>query len=219
MTKLEEDLSNLVTSLSRKIGEDLKKDCETPSPKGYPYIPFCTRNFVKALTFIMDDIRETEPLAFAKRNKTFVDYGAGIGIMVDIASKMNFHATGIEINDTAIKYSERICQVEVYKGDLTNIKTFDQKEYDVVYFYCPFHEHTTECTFELNALNTVKIGGYVIAPAPSKTFHIHTGIRSNWVGFMEKASDTYRSLYKKYKNFKEVEGFNYLSQYILKRIK
>lgn len=204
---------NIIDRLSQafKHSEQGSKNSQAIRENGsWHYIPFNTQAFISALEIVDIKLR-------GKDNLTFVDYGCGIGATLSIAASMGFSAVGYEINEDLFciacmnftfsnGYNE-YGHVEVNKADLESESVYKNKQYDVVYFYCPFNSNRKEDSFELKALDTVKIGGYLICPLPSRCPEAWNKLEnSNYYS-------EYNELIRKLKNFEKVE------HHIFKRIK
>lgn len=129
----------------------------------YPYIPFYFQRFTEILDLL------TEKIKVYTSHPQFMDYGCGPGLTCHYTKQLGFLVHGIEYNKKLIpKYNGYI-----YEGDLEDEDTlFPLKDkFDVVYWYSPFNDPVKEILFEIRALNTVKIGGYVICPDPGFAYN------------------------------------------------
>lgn len=160
MKTAEERLISCIDYLTKYIANKNRKSINTGS---YPYIPFNFTNFTRVLNFVKDLIKTDYP--------TFIDYGCGVGVTCNYASQLGFITHGIEYDKELISpYSDYIIKV----GNLEDEDLlFSRRQlYDVVYYWSPFTDFKKEIIFETRALETVKVGGYVISPSPGKAFEI-----------------------------------------------
>lgn len=194
--QLVDKLNDLISRQSRE------KEFILGKSKSFPYIPFDLRHFVEILSFINDLINF--------KNKTFIDYGCGIGLTCDVAQMMGFHTSGVEYNKDLI-YPVRLLREEYILADLKQEETWKKVgKYNVVYFYSPFKDADEEVSFEMNALETCKKDGYVICPRPGKAYDFKRYGK-------EYDNAKYKDFHKLLNSFKIVNSpHNYP---ILKRIK
>lgn len=222
ITNNESMLLNIIDSISRGRSDEIKrskyKDFEFNKSGSYPYIPIAGRIFFESILAVKNAINLITPFDIStliKNKPTFVDYGAGTGIPMRIAEYLGFRSNGIEIDDECIKnavwYSNKGNAFYLEKADLIDFNTFVGRLYDVVYYYCPFLNPDKELEFELNAIKTVKVGGYIIAPYPGllATYHLNHRSRYNYgLNYENKIV-----FYNQMKNFEHIQDF------IFKRIK
>lgn len=137
-----------------------------PHEGSYAFIPLMYSYFIKLLTIV-------KPLLNLNINKmpTFVDYGAGVGWTLYVANQFGFKAEGYEIQKELIEYFYYPLSSKLVYGDLRTDEPF-KENYDVVYFYSPFSDSKSEIEFEIKALKTVKVGGYVICPVPAQILRV-----------------------------------------------
>lgn len=196
-------LYQLIYELNHYISRKSRnKEFEQDKLKSYPYIPFNVQYFVEILSFVNNLIELKE--------KNFIDYGCGVGLTCTIAQMMSFHATGVEYDKDLI-YPVKWPRGEYILADLKEEETWKKlHRYNVVYFYSPFKNIDQEILFEINALETCKVNGYVICPPPGDAFEFKKyGVEIDNV--------QYKDFHKLLNSFKIV---NSPRQYpILKRIK
>jgi len=136
------------------INEYQNKLMTKSNSTSHGYIPLSIDVFYRSLNICKSNINNPRP--------SFVDFGCGPGILVQIAKEMGFNAIGYEINGYLIDLLGY--HRDIINGDLSNQNLF-KKEYDVVYFFQPFTDTTKEVEFEINAFKSTKVGGYMIIPA------------------------------------------------------
>lgn len=209
-------LLNTLTTFSYRYKETNYRNnniSETSNKNGsYPYIPF-------NMPWLYQDLIDIEKFT-SKRKKDgirplFIDYGCGIGTTLAVARMFDYTCYGIEIHKQYIK--DKVCtdygDCFIDEGDLTNPDTFHKDKYDVVYFYSPFWGDEQEYTFEMRALDAVKISGFVIAPSPSRMGavfqHTIAGGNLELEPHQLKFSKNFLNLAKKCKNFKKVGSHIY----------
>lgn len=87
---------------------------------------------------------------------TFVDYGCGPGIIVEMAKQLGFTSTGIDIVPEYIEFARLGLGLKdnIIQGDILKPKTF--KPMDVVYFWLPLADEKLEEKFEKMAIKSCK---------------------------------------------------------------
>lgn len=192
-----EHLLNLIYNLT-KTYESLQRKVRSPqevrTEGSFEYVPFSAK-------FLYQNLKVIEKLMENKGKTTskplFIDYGCGIGATLAIAKMFGYDCRGIEINKDYIR--DWVCYdpyCQITEGDLTNKEIYEKFHYDLVYYYCPFTNHTKELAFEIEALSTVKIGGFVIAPSPGYLMRMFDGGRPR---------EDEMSLYKASRDFKQLD--------------
>lgn len=225
LTDNERILTYIIDSFcrSKEIENRPKYEDRLKRKGSYSYIPFDTNYFYAYIATVRSKIMEQKGLTSldestqVQKRPTFIDYGAGIGVTVKIAERLGFFTTGIEIDDKLINLCNTGYGAKIVRGDLTKPTVFAGKSYDVVYFYCPFYDREKELEFELKAINTVKVGGYLIAP--------HPGLIEEYYGMFKTSFNTLNSKSKvkaelnKIKFYNKMKNFEKINSSIFKRIK
>jgi len=124
----------------------------------YTYVPLRLDTFIKALSRIKEDYYKLKGENAAK--PSFVDAGCGLGIKLIIAEGMGFNVTGIEIDHKIIKRAEEIFYPHRLNIECQDILEHDYSKYDVIYFYCPFHNRKKQAEFEQRIHSQMKPGAY-----------------------------------------------------------
>lgn len=218
ITTNEDVLLRVIDALCQKTGEKVKKliynNKEFDRVNSYSYIPIRSEQFFRSILIVKEALNFIKPfgrdIVTKKPRPTFVDYGAGIGGPMYFATQFGFHAYGIEIDDNCLNNCiTSNCKHDTYtfeleKGDLTDDTVFIDKSYDVVYYYCPFISSNKELEFELKAIKTVKVGGYIIAPYPGRLSEFYKYYKNKYIyGLDEDENKT--KFYNKMKNFEHVQ--------------
>lgn len=211
ITKNEDALISTINQLSEKMRWNIfdSSNVSVQRKRGeYDYIPYSFILFFQKILFVKDLILKSEPNSFTYEcSKSFIDYGCGVGLLMSISRGLGFYPYGFEINNCCIKNS--ISNVKI--GDLNDMNLYLNKSYDVVYYYSPFTDRKKEVSFEINAIKTVKINGYLIAPGPGLFGEFYRNRMSGYTLGIKTPED--RQLYNSCKNFKN------LGDDIFKRIK
>lgn len=181
--------------------------------ESYPFIPIDTTRLFYYLEFAYEELYKD------RRGEifNFVDYGAGIGNVLDFALGYGFTVKGFEVVE---EYLQSTNNIFIEKGDLTDPKVFSSKRkyYDVVYYYCPFLNSEKEIEFELRAIETLKIGGILIAPGPGRFSSFFSHRKHGWHGDIK--GENAKTLYNKTSNFEQLgEGKEWSYNEVFKRIK
>lgn len=220
MTENEQILLGVIHSLCTKRSDNIRK-IYSNAPDSYPYIPISINLFFKTILSVKERLKKEKSFDFNGYNPenekpTFMDYGAGIGVTMHIAKLLGFLPYGIEISQECLNESyfyNPSGRSFLEKLDLTDESTFLGRSYDIVYYYSPFSTNEKEIQFELNAIKTVKIGGYVIAPPPGRLREYIINYKNKYEFNLPTVKNYRTEFYNKMKNFEEVE------EYVFKRIK
>jgi hypothetical protein len=225
ITEREDILIKLINAQSGNQSEKLKPSSTVDRKESYPYIPYHIDILFEQLLFIKDKIIGEQKIpAFdcykqpAKGKFKFIDYGAGTGLNMYLATILGFESHGIEIDEETMKKCgfDRYSHLNFVKGDLNDKSLYKKDEYDIVFFYSPFHDKEKELNFELEAIKTLKIGGYLIAPHPGVFADFFNHRNNNYtVDLKSKKSQNF------YNQMKRFEKINIISDYspMFKRIK
>lgn len=214
ITEKERYLLSIIDSLTRSDSEKLKVTTTVNIKESYPYIPICFGRIFEYLLLVKSlIIKDLGILEFsyykppATGKPKFIDYGAGTGLNVCFASNLGFKACGIEIDEETMSRHgfDHYAVLDLRKGDLNDKQIYIKDEYDVVFFYSPFYNQDKEIQFELNAISTVKIGGYVICPGPGRMENFFDNYKKGYKGHLNPKRKYIVNFHNKMKNFEKVE--------------
>lgn len=132
----------------------------TDDGNSYTYVPLYLRTFIKALHHIKKNYYRRKGEDADK--PSFIDAGCGLGVKLIIADGMGFNVTGLEIDRKVIKRAEEIFYPKRLNIKCQNILDHDYSEYDVIYFYCPFHNGKKQVEFEQRIHSQMKPGAYLM---------------------------------------------------------
>lgn len=95
-----------------------------------------------------------------------LEIGSGSGHFLELCKQKNINATGLELNEKAIRESEQKA-IQVYKSTIQEFAINQQSEFDVVCFFQVL-EHIYDVKSFLNAaINCLKPGGKLIIAVPN----------------------------------------------------
>lgn len=144
----------------------------------------------------------------------FLDIGCGVGEKIYLASLFGlYHSYGLELREPLIQEGKQLlesishnCSRWDYTTSETwtpygnnncfiqaNALTFDYKDFDILYFYCPLHKSELQCQLEARIAETAKPGAIVMAILPYGVFA--TG--SDFGNWQCRSSGNYRYFVKK----------------------
>ena len=126
----------------------------------YTYVPLYLKTFITTLRLIKKDYYERNGEAAVR--PSFIDAGCGLGVKLIIAQGMGFDITGLEIDDKVLERAEEIFCIDKLNIHRQDILEHDYSEYDVVYFFCPFHNAEKEKEFERRIQSQMKPGAYLM---------------------------------------------------------
>lgn len=114
-----------------------------PKDGGYPYIPLPASSFWT----LFDEAHALFLKDFGRYPRTFLEVGCGYGVYTQIISRLGIRATGLELRKRYIARSKRLLSwhaANSYYWDRAiiqgNALKFDRYgDYDLIYFYQPFH--------------------------------------------------------------------------------
>lgn len=136
-----------------KENPTLVKDCCRQG--SYHYIPMPSQYILIEFLALKEWIRKQSTLKkpLIKRKCRFLDAGSGIGNILLLADAANLSTqyTGIEFNKPTLELSKKILghSKERFKLILGDIITYkDYNNFDIVYYYCPFHNPLLGIYFE-----------------------------------------------------------------------
>lgn len=163
MNKLNDKLFGILDDICfgiRELNNIDQKDID--EKQSFTYYPMDASILYNSLVFVNKLVK--------KENKTFVDYGCGIGLTLRIAKLLGFESIGYDLDKRIVRafnissyyYSNGLMKV----ADLRDSSIYTTK-FDVVYFWSPFVDRDLEREFELQALKTVKKSGFLMTTSPS----------------------------------------------------
>ena len=95
-----------------------------------------------------------------KEGMSFVDLGCGAGNVLKYANNIGYEVTGVEFNETLIKYLE---DYNYYTNDIKNLDKEFYKNYDVIYCYRPLKDE--ELIIYINkVIEYMGVGNYLVIP-------------------------------------------------------
>lgn len=174
-------LQDLITKyalpIEGKSYENSLKKMQAHKDKGrYLFVPY--RDIIQVieqLIFIKDILYKEQDVVlkndpFYRSNYLpykFVDAGCGLGFICHLAWNIGFKAYGIEIYDSYLKFCKKFYKKEILKYNPTtfireDILKHDYKQYDIIYYFCPFTAKNLERRFEKRVLDTMKKGAFLI---------------------------------------------------------
>lgn len=227
LNETESILIQIIDAITQGEASKLKEISEVNKKESYPYIPIGFGNILRSLLLVKQlilkdlNIPKFDHWSIPETGKPkFIDYGAGTGVNMYLALLMGFKPDGIEIDEKTLRSSEftKYSHLNLMKGDLNDDTIYKKNKYDVVFFYSPFHDHLKEIKFELNAISTVKIGGYVIPPSPGKMTGFFNCYKKNDRQCIRNDRQETILFYNKMKDFEQVNESVFHSS-IFKRIK
>ena len=124
----------------------------------YPFVAMDTRQAYEQLLLARDFLHDKHPGSDLR----FIDIGCGIGNIMLLAEMMGFSIFGIEKDtpsfETAIHLvgAEHVSQEDIWKFN-------NLGKYDLVYYFRPFCEKTSQLRFEKRIENQMKPGSVLIA--------------------------------------------------------
>lgn len=193
---LESDaLLNIMSLLISKLPKCKTTITSRQKDGAYSFIPISS-------SYVFNSIRFVKSL-LKGNGHTFIDYGAGFGIVVKIAEELGFDAKGIEIEKFYIENSISRYK-SIKEGDLNDLNLYLDKKFDVVYYYSPFEHRDKKEIFEIRAISTLNVGGYLIAPTPGVFASYFISRSKNEKYILDKGSECSKTLYNLAKNFDKV---------------
>ena len=123
----------------------------------YPYIPMSSRHVLSMFLALKKWIKQQStlknPLIKNKTEYKFLDAGSGIGNILLLASlaDLSTRYVGIEFNKPTLEASTKVLsgskkKFKVVYGDIITYKRYS--DFDIMYYYCPLHNHILEIYFE-----------------------------------------------------------------------
>jgi len=180
--RIAEEFTRMFANAAHRQERALKNEGagERGSKNGsFPFIPMGTQSVAKDFVLTADLIRQKsrkycEQPTHWMYNKTsyqltFLDAGCGIGNIMLIANMFGLGGEqhGIEYDkktiDAAHKflrtYSDRNNFV-IHHGDILTFPNY--KDYDIIYYYCPFSSYLLQAFFEERLEDEVKVGTIIM---------------------------------------------------------
>lgn len=158
----EEESDILFGIINRFIGYftlDSQKESQNDDSKEYPFVPMDTRQVFRQIQMAK---RHLECKKDGPHNSTFLDIGCGIGNILLFAEQMGLDVYGFEKDEYPCKIAlklfgkERVCQDDIWNYELYH-------NFDIIYYFRPFHDGPTQKKFEHYIEDQLKPGGILIA--------------------------------------------------------
>jgi len=105
--------------------------------------------------------------AFEKLGK-MLDVGAGTGVLVNVAKKFGWDATGIEFNKTAVEIGKKKFRINLIQGNLYELeKFFPEENFDLLSFYHVFEHIINPKSYLEYITKFLKPNGYMFVTVPN----------------------------------------------------
>jgi len=148
--------------INRFIGyftvDSVRESCNDTASE-YPFVPMDTRQMYRQLQLAADHLK-MKGLGGGK--PSFIDIGCGIGNVILVAEQMDFEVFGIEKDPYPCEVARRLMGEEkVAQKDIWSYDKF--ADFDVIYYFRPFHDGALQHKFEHMIEDTLKAGGILIA--------------------------------------------------------
>lgn len=148
--------------INRFIGyfsiESQKESCNDSTCE-YPFVAMDTRQMFNQIQLVANHLRKRGQQI---KSPSFIDIGCGIGNVILVAEQMEFEVFGIEKDPYPYKIARKLMGEEkVAPEDIWNYKKFG--DFDVIYYFRPFHDGKLQRKFEHMIEDTLKTGGVLIA--------------------------------------------------------
>jgi len=158
----DEEFDPLFGIINRFIGYftvDSVRESRNDTDSEYPFVPMDTRQMYRQLQLAADHLKEKNPQA---QRPSFIDIGCGIGNVILVAEQMEFEVFGIEKDPYPCKVARRLMGEEkVAQEDIWSYNKF--ADFDVIYYFRPFHDGEMQHKFEHMIEDSLKRGGILIA--------------------------------------------------------
>lgn len=156
-------------------GKENEKSYEEGS---YPFIPHSTIDTFNEFKHLNDYLWKESRWSGDnnRRDSKFLDAGCGIGNVMLMARELGLCSTvhGIEYSEHVYKaakqwlgLSDKVIEqyggkapLDVFKDDILKFKKY--KDYDIIYFYCPFSNRHLQVMFEELIEDKMKVGAILI---------------------------------------------------------
>lgn len=159
---------------AQRPGYDRENDNGFRDWCSYPFIPMDHTRLIFAFEELRKRLKDIKGWSGNRKkvgNKLFLDAGCGPGNVMAIANAVGlchrYH--GIEYFDETYKRAQAWLGVEghcrtIYKLFKDDILKFNKyKNYDIIYFYCPFSDARLQRRFEERLEDEMKVGAILIA--------------------------------------------------------
>ncbi len=166
-------MSNLVHAQKAEYGSGGTRSSNESNEGSYPFIPLETRYLFYQLKYLKSYLfNEPRWSGYQNNRSKFLDAGCGCGNVILMANMhlLCSYQHGIEFfPETADKaenwlgthrYKNEV-QFKIIRKDIMKFRGY--KDYDVIYFYCPFDDNRLQITFEERLENSMKVGAVLIA--------------------------------------------------------
>jgi len=148
--------------INRFIGfytRDSQRETRNDMKKEYPFVPMDTRQAFDQIRLAHACLVDSAGL---KEPYSFMDVGCGIGNVLLLAEQIGFEVFGIEKDPYPCAVGRKLMGDEcVQQGDIWEFDGYEQ--FDVIYYFRPFHEGETQRRFEKMIEDRLKPGGVLIA--------------------------------------------------------
>lgn len=157
----EEEIDLFFGIINRFIGyftiESQKESCND-SAREYPFVPMDTRQMFRQIQVANNHLQAKGRQGM----RSFIDIGCGIGNVLLVAEQMGFDVYGIEKDPYPCQIARRLLGEE--KVDQTDIWDYQNfADFDVIYYFRPFHDGPYQRKFEHLVEESLKKGGILIA--------------------------------------------------------
>jgi SAM-dependent methyltransferase len=164
-------LEELVVRHRQRVDPGTKGYYDT-SRKGtgsYPFIPLSASEMWKTFRSLRQALQE-EGLEIFRKDRKFLDAGCGLGNALFYAS-----ATGLAEITHGIEYFPKTARagrnflacsnkpedrIAIFTADIMTFKRYS--EYDIIYYYCPFHYTPLEILFEERLEDEMRVGAILV---------------------------------------------------------
>lgn len=183
----------------------------------YKCIHLAPMRFVSMLGAVLDH-QKIEPHK-NKRKPKFLDIGCGVGEKIYLASLFGLNTFGLELRKELITDGRKLLKSmsdDFYDDHFIpgNALTFDYKDFDILYFYCPLADEALQIKLELRIAKTAKPGAIVI-PALSKGCFRNWGDNTYYAqdtDYYAKQKSTLPKGWKVIVNAKNIDAFHFVRE-------
>lgn len=146
----------------------------TAEDKGYKCIHLTLSHFIHYFNQLISTEKLFAREVLAGREYTslkFLDVGCGVGEKVFTADKVfGFDSYGLELREPLVNSARKLLDGHLFNVDKRIIQgnaiTFNYKNFDVIYFYCPIADAQLEIELEKQIAKTAKVGAIVAGFMP-----------------------------------------------------
>jgi len=156
-----EEFDPLFGIINRFIGYftiESQQKSQNDAAKEYPFVPMDTRQMFQEIQVAADYLRQRGRWGKAD----FIDIGCGIGNVLLVAEELGFRVRGIEKDPHPCAIAQKLIGVD--KVSQEDIWAYDGfHNFDVIYYFRPFHDGESQRRFERLIEDSLKRGGVLIA--------------------------------------------------------